>query len=161
MTSSTQNPVQLTPQTEFTYNPNCNKEECILKAFQMYSKNPASDSPLDQILNDIPWKINLKRSITVRTNGVSSTKGRYIILSTFYPNNLEEKISEWKSKTLKTMSLRQFPLSFLTAVFDRLKMYTLFVVPVVMLNPEVASPKGNETISVKKGSAEKHSQQHF
>ena len=52
------------------------------------------------------------------------------------------------------MSLPQFPLSFLTTVFDRLRMHTLFVVPVVMLNPEVASPKGNETIPVKKGAAE-------
>ena len=154
MASSTQKFVQHPLQKEFTYDPNCNKEEGIVKAFQLYSKNPASDNSLEKILKDTPWKINLKTSITVQTNGVASVKGKYIILSTFYPNNLEEKISEWKSKNLKTMPLRQFPLSFLTAVFDRSKKYTLFVVPVVMLNPEVASPKGNETVSVRKGAVE-------
>lgn len=154
MSSTAQKPVPLPLQTGFSYDPNCNKQEGVLKALELYTKNPASGNPIKDVLATIPWEIDLRTSVSVRVGGASSVKGRYLILSTLYLNNLQESIVEWQSKNTKTMSLRQFPLSFLTVVFDRLRMHVLFVVPSVMLNPEVSSPKGDETISVKKGSVD-------
>lgn len=155
MAASNQRVAQLPLQTAFTYDPKCNTQQGILAAFNLYVKNPSVENPVKDVLASIPWEIDLRASVSVKdVNGVSSAKGRFLILSTLYPNNLQESIVEWQSKNTKTMSLRQFPLSFLTVVFDRLRKHVLFVVPAVMINPEVCSPKGDDTVSVKKGSAD-------
>ena len=156
MASSSQRPPvsTLAPQTSIGYDVNCNTPGAIMKVITNYLKHANSKLSAVDLQTKTPMTIDLLASVNVIVAGEKKPQNKFMVISTLHHASLQEDLLALYEQKGKTQSLRQCDLSFLTAVYNRVDNQIHFILPTIILNPEVVAPKNDETTSVKKGAVE-------